>query len=379
MDRNQARRHSHMPMAKNPTLQAISDYFNRVAERNRQQTRSADPLGPLSQLTELAKYTHQGLKDVANVGAVADDIIEQGYPSAMNALHMGLGPAMGLQGKIAGGALKVLPIEKVFGSSIAGDAASEALKLTAKGLKKAAAPVAGGLAALPAEAEGSPYLRALEAIRKVRGGWQLGTKGKVYRTKKEAEDSIRTATPKQREFLRRQAERKREDYLAKVAKEKENFYTPEYEQPEGYKEIYNMEAAEQSFIPRKPYRPSVGDRYGDIETDWKGDKLAIGALGSIPVTAALSDEAEGGVPDTVLKTLVRLINEGAPTLLRPVGQRIGQAMPKEIAKQQLILDRELFKLGITPEQNENIVNIFNRQEHTVEEIIKAVKEVLKGG
>ena len=54
-------------------------------------------------------------------------------------------------------------------------------------------------------------------------------------------------------------------------------------------------------------------------------------------------------------------------------------MPKEIAKQQLILDRELFKLGITPEQNENIVNIFNRQEHTVEEIIKAVKEVLKGG
>ncbi len=240
MDRNQARRHSHMPMAKNPTLQAISDYFNRVAERNRQQTRSADPLGPLSQLTELAKYTHQGLKDIANIDAVADDIIEQGYPSAMNALHMGLGPAMGLQGKIAGGALKVLPIEKVFGSSIAGDAASEALKLTAKGLKKAAAPVAGGLAALPAE-------------------------------------------------------------------------------------------------------------------------------------------AEGGVPDTVLKTLVRLINEGAPTLLRPVGQRIGQAMPKEIAKQQLILDRELFKLGITPEQNENIVNIFNRQEHTVEEIIKAVKEVLKGG
>ena len=97
------------------------------------------------------------------------------------------------------------------------------------------------------------------------------------------------------------------------------------------------------------------------------------------MTAALSDEAEGGVPDTVLKTLVRLINEGAPTLLRPVGQGIGQRMPKEIAKQQLILDRELHKLGITPEQNENIANIFNRQEYTVEEIVKAVKEVLKGG
>ena len=375
MDPNQARRHSHMPTAKNPTLQAISDYFNRVVERNQQQAinqRGADPLSPLSQLGVL----HQGLKDVANVDAVTDDIIKQGYPSAMNALHTILGPATGLGGKIAGGAFR-LSAANPLGKNIASDSFSEALRLLGKGLKKAPAPVAGGLAALPAEAEGSPYLRALEAIRKVRGGWQWGTKGKVYRTKQEAEDSIRTATPKQREFLRKQSERKREAYLARVAKEKEKQYTPEYEQPEGYEEIYNMEAAEQSFIPRKPYRPSVGDKYGD--TDWKGDKLAIGALGSIPVTAALPAEAEGGVPDTVLKTLVRLINEGAPTLLRPVGQGIGQRMPKEIAKQQLILDRELHKLGITPEQNENIANIFNRQEHTVEEIVKAVKEVLKGG
>ena len=229
------------------SLKAVKDAaqytWDTVAERNRQQAinqRGADYL-PLSQLKELANYLYKGAKDVANVDAVTDDIIKQGYPSAMNALHMGLGPAMGFQGKIAQGAYRLLPVNKLLtGSSIAGDAISEALKLTGKGLKKAAAPVAGGLAALPAE-------------------------------------------------------------------------------------------------------------------------------------------AEGGVPDTVLKTLVRLINEGAPTLLRPVGQGIGQRMPKEIAKQQLILDRELHKLGITPEQNENIANIFNRQEYTVEEIVKAVKEVLKGG
>ena len=222
-------------------MQVLKDYFNRVAERNRQQTRSADPLGPLSQLTGLANYLYQGAKDIANVDAVADDIIEQGYPSATNLGLMAIGPAAGVKGKIAQGAYRLLPVNKLLtGNSIAGDAASEALKLTGKGLKKAAAPVAGGLAALPAE-------------------------------------------------------------------------------------------------------------------------------------------AEGGVPDTVLKTLVRLINEGAPTLLRPKGQRIGQAMPKNIADQQVKLERELSKLGTTPEQNENIANIFNRQEYTVEEIVKAIKEALKGG
>jgi len=237
------------------SLKAIMDAaeytWDTVAERNRQQAinqRGADPLSPVSQAEDLTKSLYQGTKDIFNVDRVVDDVVRQGHPSAMNLLHMALGPTMGVQGKLTGGALRLLPVDKFWGgSSVLGDALPEALRLarqatkaTGRAIKKAAPSVAGGITALPTE-------------------------------------------------------------------------------------------------------------------------------------------AEGGVPDTVLRTLVRLINEGAPTLLRPVGQRIGQAMPKKIADQQAKLERELYKLGTTPEQNENIMNIFNRQEFTVEEIVKAIKEVFKGG
>jgi hypothetical protein len=54
-------------------------------------------------------------------------------------------------------------------------------------------------------------------------------------------------------------------------------------------------------------------------------------------------------------------------------------MPKEIAKQERLLKSQLAELPTTPEQNENITNIFNSQKYSVDYIIAAVKEALKSG
>ena len=105
-------------------------------------------------------------------------------------------------------------------------------------------------------------------------------------------------------------------------------------------------------------------------------KTAAPAAATVAMTP---DEAEGGGIQNLILTLAHQINTKAPTVLRPKGQGIGQRMPKEIAKQERLLKSQLAELPTTPEQNENITNIFNSQKYSVDYIIAAVKEALKSG
>tara|TARA_R110002012_G_scaffold3685_3_gene17321 strand:+ start:1380 stop:2024 length:645 start_codon:yes stop_codon:yes gene_type:complete len=108
-------------------------------------------------------------------------------------------------------------------------------------------------------------------------------------------------------------------------------------------------------------------------------KTAAPAAAGAAMTPATVDEAEaGGLKNLILK-LADQINTTTPTLLRPKGQGIGERMPKKIAEQEQLLKTELSKMSTTPKQNENIANIFNSQEYTVEQILAAVKEALKFG
>jgi hypothetical protein len=108
-------------------------------------------------------------------------------------------------------------------------------------------------------------------------------------------------------------------------------------------------------------------------------KAAPPTAAAVAMTPATVDEAEaGGLKNLILK-LADQINTTTPTLLRPKGQGIGERMPKKIAEQEQLLKTELSKMSTTPKQNENITNIFNSQEYTVEQILAAVKEALKFG
>ena len=123
----------------------------------------------------------------------------------------------------------------------------------------------------------------------------------------------------------------------------------------------------------------------------KGDSLigdAVPVVGKAiktaapPTAAAVAmkpDEAEGGALKNLILKLADQINTTTPTLLRPKGQGIGERMPKKIAEQERQLRLELAKMPTSPKQNENIANIFNSQEYTVEQILAAVKEALKFG
>ncbi len=192
------------------------------------------------QVGSLAEYLRRGLGDVFNVPAIVDDVRKQGYPSATNIGLAALGPAGGLQTKIAGGALRLLPIDAFIKG---GSLISDAMPVVGKAIKKTAAPGAAAVA----------------------------------------------------------------------------------------------------------------------------------------MTPATVDEAEaGGLKNLILK-LADQINTTTPTLLRPKGQGIGERMPKKIAEQERQLRLELAKMPTSPKQNENIANIFNSQEYTVEQILAAVKEALKLG
>ena len=141
----------------------LSNYManaaNAVAERNRQQAinqSGADPLGPLTQLGKGSRAVFDMLSDFTGAKEIA-----QNPTSPLGWLTAIGGPAGMLRSQVTKGALKFLPTNP-FGKekSIAGDAISEAAKLTGKALKKTAPVAAGGLTALPAEAEGG-YLKEL--------------------------------------------------------------------------------------------------------------------------------------------------------------------------------------------------------------------------
>ena len=188
-------------------------------------------------LMQSPEYIRRGLSELVNVPSIVDDVRRQGYPSATNLGLAALGPAGGLQTKIAGGALRLLPIDAFIKG---GSLISDAMPVVGKAIKKTAAPGAAAVAMMP-------------------------------------------------------------------------------------------------------------------------------------------DEAEGGALKNLILKLADQINTTTPTLLRPKGQNRGQPMPKAIAEQEQLLKTELAKMPTTPKQNENITNIFNSQEYTVEQIVAAVKEALKFG
>tara|TARA_R110002167_G_scaffold361895_3_gene580610 strand:+ start:6076 stop:6756 length:681 start_codon:yes stop_codon:yes gene_type:complete len=131
----------------------LSNYLANVAERNRQQAinqSGADPLSPLTQLDKGSRALFDMLSDFSGAKEIA-----QNPTSPLGWLTAMLGPAGMLRSQVTKGALKFLPTNP-FGKekSIAGDAISEAAKLTGKALKKTAPVAAAGLTALPAEAEG---------------------------------------------------------------------------------------------------------------------------------------------------------------------------------------------------------------------------------
>jgi hypothetical protein len=110
-----------------------------------------------------------------------------------------------------------------------------------------------------------------------------------------------------------------------------------------------------------------------------GQAIKKTAAPGAAAVAMKPDEAEGGALKNLILKLADQINTTTPTLLRPKGQGIGERMPKKIAEQEQLLKTELSKMSTTPKQNENIANIFNSQEYTVEQILAAVKEALKFG
>ncbi len=99
------------------------------------------------QVGSLAEYLRRGLGDVFNVPAMVDDVRKQGYPSATNIGLAALGPAGGLQTKIAGGALRLLPIDAFIKG---GSLISDAVPVVGKAIKKAAPPTAAAVAMTPA-------------------------------------------------------------------------------------------------------------------------------------------------------------------------------------------------------------------------------------
>lgn len=129
----------------------LSNYWTNVKKRNQPRV-PADPLGPLTQLGKGSRAVFDMLSDLTGAKEIARNPTGAlGYLTAM------LGPAGMLRSQITKGALKLLPINPLgpLGKeSVAADAMSEAAKLTGKALKKTAPVAAGGLAALPAEAEG---------------------------------------------------------------------------------------------------------------------------------------------------------------------------------------------------------------------------------
>ena len=130
----------------------LSNYMANVAERNRQQAinqSGADPLGPLTQLGKGSRAVVDMLSDFTGATEIVKD-----PTNPLNYLTTMLGPSSMVRSQITKGALKFLPTNPFGKESVAADAISEAAKLTGKALKKAAPVAAGGLAALPAEAEG---------------------------------------------------------------------------------------------------------------------------------------------------------------------------------------------------------------------------------
>ena len=155
----EARRHTHFPRKESSGPGFFEDFRAGVRKRQQQAiygNRPADPLSFLSQGGALASMITKGLSQLTGA-----EELSKGNPTGA-ALAAMFGPAAMLRGAVQKGALQLLPANP-FGKNIAGDAFSELLRLTGRGLKKVAAPAAGALAALPTEAEGG-YARVLQYL-----------------------------------------------------------------------------------------------------------------------------------------------------------------------------------------------------------------------
>ena len=133
------------------------------------------------------------------------------------------------------------------------------------------------------------------------------------------------------------------------------------------------------FLPTNPFgkeKSIAGDAISEAAklTGKALKKTAPVAAGGL---TALPAEAEGGYLKELVLTLAGMINTGAPLRIRPVSQRIGQEMNKNVSQKYDDLMGRLNKQPITPKQREQINNLFNTEKYDNEMLEAAVKEAVK--